>query len=529
MDLRIKDIVILGGGTAGWMTATYLSKAFREQISITLIESKHTPKIGVGEATVPNLQKVFFDFLGVPEDEWLRECNGSFKGAVKFINWRKTPDAAGHNHFYHHFGLIPNCDNVPLSQYWVFRRMTEQNMEGFDYACYAQTVALDANRAPRSPDGSAAFAYAWHMDAHLVAEYLAKLGIKWGVRRVLDDLKQVEFAQDGSIVSLVTSDGMRHHADLFIDCSGFNALLINKALGEPFIDMSTHLLCDSAVACAIPQDDQGIEIEPYTSAIAMQHGWTWKIPMLGRFGTGYVYASNFVSDDEAAAEFQALWNIKTKDLPLKHIRFRTGRNRRAWVRNCVSLGLASCFLEPLESTGIYFIYAAIYQLVKHFPDKTFDSVLIDRFNAAIEEMYDDCRDFIQVHYLTSTRDDSRFWLANKYELKRSEGIKEKLETYMAGLAVNMPVTTEESYYANFETEFRNFWTNSSYYCILAGMGCLPRQVSPKLYYRQQAVSDAEALFRGVKYRGAALMRNLPSCSEYLRALHAAQDKAPLAI
>lgn len=520
MDQRIKSIVILGGGTAGWMAATYLSKAFAGQVSITLIESESIPKIGVGEATVPNLQKVFFDFLGVPESQWMQQCNGSFKGAVKFINWRKEPDAAGNNHFYHHFGLIPNCDNVPLSQYWLLRRISERNMESFDYACYAQSKVLDAKLAPCLPDGKPAFAYAWHMDAHLVAEFLANLGTEWGVRRVIDDLIGVERCEDGKIACLVTKKGGRYEGDLFIDCSGFRRLLINKALDEPFIDMSNHLFCNSAVACSIPHDDEHDGIEPYTSAIAMKHGWTWKIPMLGRFGTGYVYSSEFVSQDDATAEFADLWNLTDRNVKFNHIRFRTGRNRRAWVENCVSLGLASCFVEPLESTGIYFIYAAIYQLVKHFPDKTFDPVLINRFNSEIEMMFDDTRDFIQAHYLTASRDDSPFWLANKNDLHLSDNIKHKLETYMAGLAVNMPVTTEEQYYCNFETEFRNFWTNSSYYCILTGMGLLPKQPIPKLYYRQQAVIEAEQMFFDIKHRASRLITDLPSCANYLRALHA---------
>jgi len=519
MDDRIKKVVILGGGTAGWMTASYLSKMFGTEIKITLIEADTIPKIGVGEATVPNLQRAFFDFLGIPEDEWMRECNASFKGAVKFVNWRKTPDAQGNNHFYHHFGLIPNCDNVPLSQYWNLRRETQGNDEAMDYSCYFQSAILDAKLSPRMLDGARTMAYAWHFDAHLVAAYLAKLATGWGVERVIDELETVEHHPDGSIAALTTKKGGRYDGDLFVDCSGFRSLLINKAMNEPFIDMSNHLFCNSAVAASVPHDDAANGIEPYTSAIAMKNGWTWKIPMLGRFGSGYVYASDFVSQDQATDEFLKLWNLDPNKVNLNHIRFRTGRNRRTWVKNCVSIGLSSCFLEPLESTGIYFIYAAIYQLAKHFPDKSFNPTLIERFNEEIETMYDDSRDFLQAHYFTTSRDDTPFWLANKNDLHLSDNIKHKLATYKSGLAVNMPITDEANYYASFEAEFRNFWTNSSYYCIFAGMGWLPDSPMPKIRYRPEQIKRAAAMFVDLKHKGAELKAKLPSTHEYLHYLH----------
>jgi len=515
----IKNVVILGGGTAGWMTASYLSKAFGDQLEITLIESKSIPKIGVGEATIPNLQRVFFDFLGIPESDWMRECNGSFKGGIKFVNWCAEEDAPGSSHFYHLFGLVPNCDNVSLSQYWALRRAAEGDVGAMAYACYAQPRLLDAKLSPKRRDGTQAFSYAWHFDAQLVAAYLAKLAIKWGVTHVIDDLQEVELNPDGSVAALTTRTSGRFAGHLFIDCSGFKGLLINKTLKEPFIDMSNQLFCNSAVACAVQHDDERFGVEPYTSAIAMKHGWTWKIPMLGRFGSGYVYSSDFVSQDEATTEFLKLWNLNPNTTALNQIRFRTGRNRNAWVHNCVSIGLSSCFLEPLESTGIYFIYAAIYQLVKHFPDRSFDPVLIARFNEEVATMYEDSRDFIQAHYFTTTRDDTAFWRANKHQMHLSETVRHKVATYKAGLPVNLPLDDENAYYGNFESEFRDFWTNSNYYCIFAGMGCLPDNPLPKLRYRREAVHLAAKLFAAIRHRTAELEAELPSCHEYLRNLH----------
>jgi len=516
MDNLIKKIVIVGGGTAGWMTASYLKKAL-EGVQITLIEAPAIPRIGVGEATVPNLQPVFFDFLGIPEDEWMRGCNAAFKGAVKFINWKSDPVTGKKDHFYHPFGIIPNCDNIPLTHYWALKRKSGYEVP-VDYSCFIEPTLLDEKHAPRTLDGTRVTRYAWHFDAQLVADYLRDMSIKWGVEHVLAYIEGTTFKPDGYLDSVITENGLAYQADLFIDCSGFRGLLINKAMNEPFIDMSDHLLCDSAVATAVPNDDEHEGIEPYTSAIAMQAGWTWKIPMLTRFGTGYVYSSKFTTQEKATEDFLRLWNLNG-NTKLNHIRFRVGRNHRAWVKNCVGIGLSSCFLEPLESTGIYFIYAAIYQLVRHFPDKSFDPGLIDGFNREIADMFDDSRDFIQAHYLSTPRQDTPFWKANKYDLVLSDNIKQKLESYDAGLPINMPYVDEDTYYGQFEVEFKNYWTNGSYYCILAGLGREPRRTLPLLDYRSEKRMKAEQLFAKIKSRAAEARMKTPTNYEFLRRLH----------
>lgn len=519
MENLISKVVILGGGTAGWMTATYLAKAFGERVQITLIEAETIPKIGVGEATIPNLQKVFFDFLGIPEEVWMRQCNASFKMGVRFVNWHRSPDDGRDQHFYHLFGLIPNCDGAPLTHYWLLRHHQEKDREPLAYACYKEAPLADANLSPRQADGTRVTHYAWHFDAHLVAAYLSKVGTEWGVRRVVDEVERVETRPTGGIEALCTRSGGRFEADLFIDCSGFRGLLINKALKEPFIDMKDYLLCDSAVAASISHDDGSCGIEPYTSAIAMRHGWTWKVPLLGRFGSGYVYSSNFTTPDRAAEEFLQLWGVKERDVRLNHLRFRTGRNRRAWVENCVSIGLASCSLEPLESTGIYFIYAAIYQLAKHFPDAAISPVLRENFNREIERMYDDSRDFIQAHYLFNGRTDTQFWHASRHGLKLSDSIRSKLELYKAGLAVGGSLGNSAQYYSDFETEFRNFWTNSNYYCVLSGMNCIPEAPLASIRYRSKSIDKAEKMFTELKLASRHLQAALPTCYEYLRGLH----------
>jgi tryptophan halogenase len=258
----------------------------------------------------------------------------------------------------------------------------------------------------------------------------------------------------------------------------------------------------------------------------MSHGWTWKIPLLNRFGSGYVYSSKFVSQDQATDEFLSLWGLNPNDVKLNQIKFRTGRNRRAWVKNCVSIGLSSCFLEPLESTGIYFIYAAIYQLVKHFPDRGFNQQVIDQFNEEIIWMYDDCRDFVQAHYINSLRRDTPFWEANKHDLKMSDSMEKKLNLYKAGLTPAAPLSNVTAYYDNFETEFRNFWPNSSYYCVFSGMGLMPEMPLAKLRYSPSSLAKAQTLFDDLRKQSETLLETLPSCHEYLKILHRKDGSPP---
>lgn len=526
MDNRIRRVVILGGGTAGWMTAAYLARALGETVSITVLEAPTIPKIGVGEATVPNLQRAFFDFLGLAEEDWMPHCNASYKMSVKFINWRTPGNGMARSrkidgwpdHFYHPFGHLPDHDQIPMSHYWSYKRTQGTTDVPFDYACFWEPVAMDQCKAPRWLDGQPATSYAWHFDAHLVADYLREFATeKQHVVHIPDEMTEVVQDERGFITALRTKSGAELPGDLFVDCSGFRALLINKAMGEPFLDMSDQLLCDRAVATAVPHNDAD-GVEPYTSAIAMKSGWTWKIPLLGRFGTGYVYSSHFADQDEATKDFCALWQLDPERTPLNQVRFRVGRNRNAWVKNCVSIGLASCFLEPLESTGIYFITAAIYQLVKHFPSKSFNPTLIKQFNVEIETMFEDCKDFIQAHFYLSPRVDTPFWKANK-DLRVAEQMREKIAMYKAGLPFNVPATDESTYYGNIEAEFRNFWPNSSYYCIFAGLGVLPDEPLPRLGHLPSSVAGAEQLFDTVRRQQREIVEQLPTTVEYLNKIH----------
>ncbi|MEV0742207.1 tryptophan halogenase family protein [Streptomyces sp. NPDC050549] len=526
-DNRIKNILVLGGGTAGWMAASYLGRALGPTVRITVLEAPAVPRIGVGEATIPNLQRVFFDFLGLSEEEWMPECNASFKMGIRFVNWRTPgagaveprPHANRRDHFDHLFGLLPSHEGLPLSHYWTYKRLNGTTDEQFDQTCYTQSAIFDQKLSPRYLDGTRWASYAWHFDANLVADFLRRFAVeKQGAIHIEDRYTESEVDQRGHIISITTESGRRLEADLFVDCSGFRGLLINQVMKEPFLDMSDHLLNDRAVATQVRHDDETDGVEPFTSAIAMSSGWTWKIPMLGRFGTGYVYSSRFASQDEATEEFCRMWNLDPATQPLNHIKFRVGRNRRAWVKNVVGIGLSSCFVEPLESTGIYFVYAALYHLVKHFPDKRFDEVLVNRFNREVEVMFDDTRDFIQAHFSLAPRNDTAYWRACK-ELELADDFKEKVALYKSGLGVELPATDEANYYGNFEAEFRNFWSNANYYCVFAGLDVLPDHSMPLLSHRPSSIESAEAVFAEVGRRRDELLKTLPSNYDYLRRIH----------
>ncbi|MCX5410102.1 tryptophan 7-halogenase (plasmid) [Streptomyces sp. NBC_00335] len=526
-DTRVRSVVVLGGGAAGWMTAAYLGKALQGTVEITVLESSSAAPLSLGVATVPSLQHSFFDFLGINEEEWMRKCDASFQMAVRFVNWRTEGEgealarplpSQGPDHFYHPFGLLPDYDQTPLSHYWFKRTYEGTTTEPFDYACFREPPVMDAKKSPRWLDGRTATRYAWHFDTGLFAGFLRDFAVtKLGVRHVRGELAEVVKNDGGFVTALRTEDGAALDGDLFVDCSGFRGQLINEAMGEPFIGMEGHLLGDSVVTADVPHDDAAHGVEPYSSAIAMKGGWTWKVPMPGRFGTGYVHSSRFTTREEAAGELCALWGLDPETTRIDYARLRVGRSERAWVKNVVGVGPSSCFLEPLEPTGIHFVTTALHQLVRYFPDRTFRSALVDRFNREIRVMFDDTRDFLQAHFHYAPRNDTPFWRAGK-ELELPEGIQEKVAAYRAGLPIDAPVTDESAYYG-LESGNRSTWTNGSYYCVFAGLGLMPDAPMPVLAHKPESVAGAQPLFDTVKRQQQNLLETLPSTYEYLRQLH----------
>ncbi|MEA2691121.1 MAG: tryptophan 5-halogenase [Acidobacteriota bacterium] len=513
-----KNIVIVGGGSAGWMTAAYLRKALDKVDTITLVESKTIRTIGVGEATFSTI-KLFFDFLGLKESEWMPSCNAAYKLAIKFNNWR-----AEGGHFYHPFQRYETVDGFNVAEWWLKLKRGE---EPFDYSCFTIPALCDNKRSPRYLDGrvfddkmqsffeeeqlqkknvltdhKVQYPYAYHFDASLLAEYLKDYAMARGVRQVLDDVTSVNLKEDGSIASITTKEHGAIEGDLFVDCTGFRGLLINQALKEPFISFNESLLCDRAVALQVPVDSEQEGIAPYTSATAMSSGWIWNIPLYGRVGTGYVYCSAFLSPEEAEAEFRAHLGPKAESCNASHIKMRIGRNRNSWVKNCVAIGLSSGFVEPLESTGIFFIQHGIEELVSHFPNGSMDEDIVRSYNKVVAECIDGVREFLTLHYRASSRMDTDFWKATKGQTAISDDLTDRLRLWRKRLPNAKNVNPS---YHGFESY--------SYSVMLLGLNFQPEQNLPVLDLLDDR--KASAAFTAIRQRTEHLVKTLPSQFEYL--------------
>ena len=329
--MPVEKIVIVGGGTAGWLSAAYLdhsvNRAEARGVEITLVESADIGVIGVGEATVPNLRQTLLR-LGLDEEEFMRQTSATFKQAIKFQNWRVSPSVDPDDHFYHPFEYPEQVDDLEFTPLWLIYRDTGGG-EPYDHACSPAPAMCDALRAPKSSTSRPYFGtvnYAYHLDAVQFGRYLREMATSRGVKRVVDTVGTVNIDERGYVESIETKDNGRLAADLFVDCSGFKGLLINEALGEPFIGFGDSLLCDRAVAIQTPYGQGNRTINPFTTATAMSAGWTWDIQLYERRGSGYVYSSAFVSDDQAEAELRAFLGAAADGANARRLRMRVGRN-----------------------------------------------------------------------------------------------------------------------------------------------------------------------------------------------------------
>ncbi|MFN3861967.1 MAG: tryptophan halogenase family protein [Roseateles sp.] len=405
----IQDIVIVGGGTAGWMTAAALSTVLRGRYRIRLVESDEIGIVGVGEATIPMIQR-FNRVVGIDENEFMRETQGTFKLGIEFVNWGRRGDR-----YMHGFGRLgQDLWTVPFDQYWHRMRAAGRAQALENYSITRMASRANRFMPPRTDIGNSPLAdisYAYHFDASLYARYLRRLSEGRGVQRTEGKITHVtrrgEGVHAGHIAAVVLESGERVAGDLFIDCSGLRGLLIEQELKTGFEDWTHWLPCDRALA--VPCASAPV-LTPYTRSTAHDAGWQWRIPLQHRIGNGHVYCSSFLSDDEAAATLLANLDGQALAEP-RLIRFKTGMRRLAWNENVVAIGLSSGFLEPLESTSIHLIQSAIQQLIDFFPDRGFSPVDIAEFNRSSRFHYERIRDFIILHYHLNQRDDSEFWKA----------------------------------------------------------------------------------------------------------------------
>ncbi len=429
-------VVVLGGGTAGWMTAASLARLLGPLVTVDLVESEDIGIVGVGEATLPHIRS-FVESLGIDEAAFMKATHATYKLGIDFRDFGRIGES-----YVHPFGSFGEpVGGVGFHHFWL-EMQRQGRAEPLD--AYSLAVAMArANRfRPPAQDDSLAstYGYAYQFDATLFGPFMREFALGIGVRRT--EGKVVEVRTDpasGDVAALVLEDGRELAGDLFVDCSGFRSLLLGQTLGEEWEDWSRWLPCDRAAA--LPCSYVNEEIEPYTRCIAMPAGWRWRIPLQHRIGNGYVFSSAFISEDEACSTIAGAVEGRALADP-RVLRFRAGRRRHSWSRNVIAVGLASGFLEPLESTSIYLTQMAITYLIELFPlAGHIDPRDRDEFNRLVDMEYDRVRDFLILHFHATTRDDSAFWnhvrtmdvpgtLAGKMELWRETG---RVERYSDGL------------------------------------------------------------------------------------------------
>jgi tryptophan 7-halogenase len=454
-DRRIRRIAIVGGGTAGWMAASTLARLLGPACSIRLIESADIGTVGVGEATIPPILD-FLSFLGIDRNNFVEHTQATYKLGIAFRHWLRP----GHQ-YWHPFGLFgAQMNRLPFYHYW--HKLKAQGLAPTVEAFSLETALALENKFifPQNSLGIAPdLRFALHFDAVLVASYLRRYAEHLGVERLERKVVGATRRGDGFIDELVFDNGERLQADLYVDCSGFRGLLIEDTLQTGYEDWTRYLPCDRAVA--LPTPIRGPRT-PYTLSTARPAGWQWRIPLQHRIGNGYVYCSSHVSDDAALEDLLG----ELGQAPLadpRFLRFATGRRKQFWNKNCVALGLASGFLEPLESTSIHLVVSGLYSLIDHFPDLTFDPVNTAHYNAQIIEEFERVRDFIVLHYCATERTDSALWQYCR-TMPIPDSLAERMDLYRRTGRV-------------FQQRHELF-SDLSWFFVLDGLGVQPHDYNP---------------------------------------------------
>lgn len=478
----MRKIVIVGGGSSGWMTAAYLNGAINERgqnpvVDITVVESPTIPRISVGEATIPSINHVL-GVIGIDEKTFMKATDATFKQSIKYANWHKNDDS-----FYHHPFSRARQGPIDFSgRDWMTSRRNIPFMETVS----AQPVLCEMGLSPKMLGTwtmGPPLKYAFHMNAQKFADFLRDFSTARGVKHILANMTKVNI-DDGHIKSIALESNKTIEGDIFIDCTGFKALLIGEGLGIPYDDYSQWLLCDQAIVASFDYENHfpGY-VRPYTTATALSAGWIWDIPMQNRRSVGYVHSSKFTTEEAARNELIAYQNPELKNVETRLIKFSSGQRRKAWAGNCIAIGLSGGFIEPLESTGLYLSDLAAVMFAEHFPNKHDDmEALAYRFNRIISNRYYEVLDFINMHYCLSKRTDTAFWR----EVQKPERITERLKAKLAYWKIKSPSMADfdDQAFKGFDStvpldtgmdprppvDTAGLWNHESYEAILFGMG-----------------------------------------------------------
>jgi tryptophan halogenase len=504
-DSQIESVCVLGGGTAGWMTAAALSHKFKGQpLSIRLIESDEIGTVGVGEATLPHIRN-FNTALRISEPELMKATEATIKLGIEFCDWGRIGDR-----YIHPFGDFgPNVNGVPFYQFWLRLRELGDTSRLDEYSLGIMLAEMGRFTTPAADPSrlESTFRFAYQFDATRYARFLRRYSEANGVVRT--EGKVVDATRNpttGFIESIKLDRGENISADLFVDCSGFRGLLIEKQLEAGYEDWSQWLPCNRAVA--IPCETRG-PLTPFTRATARKAGWQWRIPLQHRVGNGHVYCSDFISDDEATQFLLA--NLEGPPLASPNqLHFKTGRRRSFWSKNVVAIGLSAGFLEPLESTSIHLIQEGITELIQLFPDKGFAQSDADEYNRRMNLNFERVRDFLLLHYVANQRDDSPMWL-HFQNLKLPDSLQEKLDAWLTRALI-------------IKYEFGVFLP-PSWIAVMLGQNLLPRHhdLRADAAPRDVLVNNAAGIRRSVM----SAAQNAPDHAAFIRQIGAASDTAPL--
>lgn len=509
LEQRVRNIVIVGGGSAGWIAAARIAAqnpaTGPDPVNVTVVESEKIGTIGVGEGTWPTMRNTLRK-IGISETEFIRKCDGAFKQGAKFVGWTDGTEQDG---YYHPLNPPFAATQINLSDYW--QRMKREHGLDFASAVDFQAALCDAGRAPKSitsPEYGGLANYAYHLDAGKFSVLLKEFSVaNLGVRHVVDDVVQVIQGENGDITAVNTAENGAISGDLFIDCTGFAALMIGGVYGVPFAECHDILFADHAVAMQVPYEDEDDPVATHTISTAQDAGWIWDIGLPTRRGTGYVYSSNHISHDEAELVLRKYAGAAGDTLPARRIKIRSGHRTKFWVNNCVAIGLSNGFLEPLEASALMLIETAVDFVADRLPrNRSAMTILSRQFNEAFTHHWARIIEFLKLHYMLTKREDTRFWRDNVDPASIPDDLKERLQLwkYHPPSAADFPAAKE-------------IFSWPSYQYILHGMGFETDYGGSGL--KREDIAFAEKCFAAVAKSRQQSVAEMPDHRELLNKIN----------